>query len=240
VTNPAIDPYLATAIGQAMPPDNAVRLGTVTAVDGGTVRVLVNGGEVPAGFLASYVPQVRDTVALMRERAGWLVMGAVGGGVAVPAESGASVQWRYLVDDHPKTNDATFATDPNFVWDAEANTAYALDGLITYFAGPGALSHQWLFPSGRWLAPSYLWDAGAADAVAVVPTTYPSVGGLTGGFGATTGLATLQAPIWVKATLITGDVGGKVQYQWCQTASNATATTLLAGTRMKLERLGPA
>jgi hypothetical protein len=232
--------YLAQVVTNALPPDNGVRTGTVEGVDGGTVRVLVNGGVVDCGYLSSYNPQVRDTVALMREKAGWLVMGAIGGGVAVPAESGASVQYRYLVGDNPKTNDATFATDPNFVFDAEPNTAYGLDALITYFSGPGLLKHQWLFPSGRWLAPSYLWDAGTADAVAVVPTTYPAVGGLTSGYAATTGLPTLQAPIWVKATLITGDTGGKIRYQWAQTAANATATTLLAGTRMRLERYGPA
>lgn len=67
---------------QALPPDNEIRTGQVAAIDGGSVRVLVNGGVVPAGYLTSYVPRVQDTVALVRQKAGWLVLGSLYGSAA--------------------------------------------------------------------------------------------------------------------------------------------------------------
>jgi hypothetical protein len=90
LSNPAIDPYLASAIGRALPPDNAIRTGTIFALDGGTVRVLVNGGLIDAGYLASYMPQVGHTVALARQDAGWLVLGSIGG-PAMPTDKPAPV-----------------------------------------------------------------------------------------------------------------------------------------------------
>jgi hypothetical protein len=69
-------------MAQSVPPDNAIRTGQVFAIDGGTVRVLVNGGVVQAGYLTSYVPRVNDTVALVRQDAGWLILGSLYGHAA--------------------------------------------------------------------------------------------------------------------------------------------------------------
>lgn len=82
MSNPAIDPYLARAMQQALPPDNAIRVGRLAADDGGSVRVEVNGGIVQAGYLQSYVPKVNDTVAVVRQDAGWLVLGSLYGDAA--------------------------------------------------------------------------------------------------------------------------------------------------------------
>lgn len=82
MSNPSIDPYLALAMQRAVPPDNAIRTGRVFALDGGAVRVEVNGGLVDAGYLTSYVPRLNDTVALVRQDAGWLVLGSLYGDAA--------------------------------------------------------------------------------------------------------------------------------------------------------------
>lgn len=96
MSNPSIDPYLAQALTAALPPDNAIRTGTLYAIDGGTVRVLVNGGIVQAGYLTSYEPRVNDTVALVRERAGWLILGSLYGDAA-PAETNPFAdEWHLL------------------------------------------------------------------------------------------------------------------------------------------------
>jgi len=95
VSNPAIDPYLARAMQQALPPDNAIRVGTLYANDGGSVRVQINGGVVQAGYLQSYVPQVGDTVAVVRQDAGWLVFGSLYGDAAPATTNPFADEWHF-------------------------------------------------------------------------------------------------------------------------------------------------
>lgn len=96
MTNPAIDPYLAQAMAQSLPADNEVRTGTVVGVDrvGGQLRVNVNGGIVDAGYLATYLPQIGHTVALVRQKAGWLCLGSLAGGGAAE-DAAAPVPFSY-------------------------------------------------------------------------------------------------------------------------------------------------
>jgi len=60
----------------AHPAPNSIRVGTVTATSPLTV-LLQGGGIATPGRLASYTPGVGDTVALMRQRSTWLVLGEV-------------------------------------------------------------------------------------------------------------------------------------------------------------------
>ena len=86
--SPGIDQYLAQVVAKTLPPDNAIRTGRVTSLDGGSVTVLVNGGLVPAGYLTSYVPRLNDTVALTRQDAGWPVLGSLYGDAAPVTDEG--------------------------------------------------------------------------------------------------------------------------------------------------------
>lgn len=61
-------------IADAMPPDNELVGGTVTAIN--PLEVDVRGGIIPPGVLGSYIPSVGDPVQLLRQDATWLVLGS--------------------------------------------------------------------------------------------------------------------------------------------------------------------
>lgn len=77
--NPTMNAFLASAISANQPDDNSIRTGTVSSLDGTTLGVEMNGGVVPCGYLSNWVPQVGQTVALIRQGADWLVLGPMGG-----------------------------------------------------------------------------------------------------------------------------------------------------------------
>lgn len=79
-----MNPYLAQVITASQPDDNSVRTGQVVSLDGTTLGVLINGGVVNCGYLATWIPTVGQTVAMMRQGADWLVLGPVGGPASQP------------------------------------------------------------------------------------------------------------------------------------------------------------
>lgn len=83
MTHPS-NAYLAGAIAASQPSDNTLRIGSVVSLDGTTLKVLVNGGTIDAGWLSTFAPQVGQTVAIMRESAGWLVIGPTQGPATPP------------------------------------------------------------------------------------------------------------------------------------------------------------
>lgn len=77
---------LAPSVRDALPEDNALRVGKVLSIVGNTVTVDVAGGPPTVGVLGSYAPFVGDTVALIRAAGTWLLFGRIGAGVSgVPA-----------------------------------------------------------------------------------------------------------------------------------------------------------
>lgn len=72
---------MADAVDEALPPDNELVTGVVTAVAPLSVRI--RGADVTRslGVLGSYVPAVGDNVQVLRQDATWLVLGAGTGGV---------------------------------------------------------------------------------------------------------------------------------------------------------------
>jgi hypothetical protein len=82
--NPAMNAYLAGIIQQSMPDDNTIRTGQVVSIDGLTLTVLVNGGNVPCGFLSIWTPRVGETVALLRQGADWFCLGPTAGPASPP------------------------------------------------------------------------------------------------------------------------------------------------------------
>lgn len=63
----------AAAIQQVMPSDNDLRMGIVSSIS--PLKVDFQGQDIICGKLASYVPVVGDTVAVMRQDATWLALG---------------------------------------------------------------------------------------------------------------------------------------------------------------------
>lgn len=90
-SNPTMNAYLAGVIAAVQPADNEIRTGTVFAIEGKALVVLSNNAQIPAGYLASYVPRVGDTVALIRQGADWLCLGMVAG-AAMPVQKAALVE----------------------------------------------------------------------------------------------------------------------------------------------------
>lgn len=70
---------VAGAVEEVMPPDDELVFGVVDSVNPLVVRV--RGGLVPPGTLGSYAPAVGDDVALIRQDATWLALGATRGAV---------------------------------------------------------------------------------------------------------------------------------------------------------------
>lgn len=70
---------LADAVDDALPPDNELVTGVVTAVN--PVTVAVRGASISdsLGVLGSYIPAIGDNVQLLRQDATWLVLGAGAG-----------------------------------------------------------------------------------------------------------------------------------------------------------------
>ena len=59
---------------------NGMRTATVYAVSGSAVTLSVSGGLITSGVgvLSTYLPAVGDTVAVFRQDASWLILGAIG------------------------------------------------------------------------------------------------------------------------------------------------------------------
>lgn len=101
MNNPAMNAYLAQAIQQSQPDDNSLRTGEVFSLDGTTLGILVNGGVVPCGYLATWTPVVGQTVALLRQGADWFVLGPTAGPASppdavVPSGGGGTVGEAYF------------------------------------------------------------------------------------------------------------------------------------------------
>lgn len=59
---------------------NGMRTATVDSVTGGVPTLAISGGLITSGVgvVSTYVPYVGDTVAVFRQDASWLVLGAIG------------------------------------------------------------------------------------------------------------------------------------------------------------------
>ena len=76
---------LASAIKEALPPDDRMRIGVVLST--APITVDIEGEGVATGCLSSYTPIVGDTVAVLRQDATWLILGRT-----VDSTSGESPQ----------------------------------------------------------------------------------------------------------------------------------------------------
>lgn len=70
---------LAQAVQNAMPQDNAVRVGVIVGVDSGVATVSVDGVEREIPRLDSYTPFADEVVLLLRNGGDWIILGAIVG-----------------------------------------------------------------------------------------------------------------------------------------------------------------
>lgn len=64
---------LPGAIVDILPPDDRLRVGTISSIV--PTKVNIEGTDVPAGTLGSYVPILGDVVSVLRQDGTWLILG---------------------------------------------------------------------------------------------------------------------------------------------------------------------
>ncbi|HEX6748807.1 MAG TPA: hypothetical protein VF092_16030 [Longimicrobium sp.] len=134
--------------------------------------------------------------------------------------------------DTSRANTATYASDPHLSVAVAANAVVDVEVHGLYQAGAtGQMKFQFTFPSGGQMdAASWRYDPGTDEWAAVVglPGSSPLqfVTGLIGTGG--------NVPFTLSATLFNGSNAGSLVLQWAQTVSNATATILRRGTKMRV------
>jgi hypothetical protein len=131
------DAYLAQVIQQTQPDDNSIRTGTVVSIDGLTLTVLINGGNVPCGFLSIWTPQVGQTVALIRQGADWFCLGPTAGPASPPEATLATTSTGLIV-----------------------GTAYFTGGTTASSAGAENIFTTWTATTGFTFEPAqiYRWE----------------------------------------------------------------------------------
>jgi hypothetical protein len=147
-----------------------------------------------------------------------------------------------------RTSTITPTADTQLTWSVEANSVYALEGVL-FYSGPGDFLMGWTFPSGT----AGTWQ-GLGNGTTVVSGT--AGGGTqqdtTSSWGYTVrtettdladnrtygGISSTGFAVQVRATIRTGGTAGTFALQWAQGTSNATATTLFTDSRLTLEKIG--
>ncbi|WP_435613286.1 hypothetical protein [Streptomyces sp. bgisy159] len=120
--------------------------------------------------------------------------------------------------DTPRDTTTTPAADPALTLTVVANATYDVELLGVWTSGGGGLKATWSVPSGA----TMVWTDN--DGVGVASAS----GSVT--FNATTGTM-------FKGTLVVGANAGSITFLWSQNSSNASPTTLKAGSSLKLTRL---
>ena len=147
-----------------------------------------------------------------------------------------------------RTSTVTPTVDSQLTWAVDANTVYALEGVL-FYSGPGDFLMGWSFPSGA----AGTWQ-GLGNGTTVVSGT--AGGGTqqdtTSSWGYTVrtettdladnrtygGISSTGFAVQVRATIRIGATAGTFALQWAQGTSNATATTLFTDSRLTLEKIG--
>ncbi|MCF0087173.1 MULTISPECIES: right-handed parallel beta-helix repeat-containing protein [unclassified Streptomyces] len=186
-------------------------------ITGNRVRKFGSGNEVAAGIgITSTCANVRrygndlgDTG--LDDQSPNPITGAsdTGAGLLPPAIKSA---------DTPRTSTVTTTADPHLTLPVAPNATYDVECVAVWTTGGGGLRATWAAPSGAGM----VWTDN--DGVGIATPT----GVVT--FSATTGTT-------FKGTLVVGSTAGSLTLSWAQSTSNAAATTLKAGSILKLTRI---
>lgn len=131
------------------------------------------------------------------------------------------------------TSSTTLVNDTVLVLPVSANATYRFELEILYngnSAGSSDLKFGWLLPSGA----SMNW--GAAGQGTGLGPFFP-VGTASSTFAYGTNGTGNPLSLTASGTLVTSSFGGNLQLQWAQNTSNATATTVQAGSILIARRI---
>lgn len=138
----------------------------------------------------------------------------------------------YKFVDEPLASSAVLQNDNELFLSVAANACYTLDCWIQFTATAGVdIKVAWTFPAGSTMA-------FAALGTGTVNFTDHDASVVAGGTsrGARGNGATPQS-INARGHLLTSGTAGTLQLQWAQNASNVAATTVLAGSWIRLNRV---
>jgi hypothetical protein len=148
-------------------------------------------------------------------------------------------QLAYKTTATSRANTATISNDPDLQLAVDANAVYSLEGLLVYNGGSTSddLRIGWSAPSGStltWVATGQ--NTSATNGVGSVITDAQDI--TKNAYSLGTIANPLGMTAMVRGLLITSSVAGTFALQWAQFTSSATATSMLAGSHIGLQRLG--
>ncbi|MFD9515954.1 hypothetical protein [Streptomyces sp. NPDC059979] len=133
-----------------------------------------------------------------------------------------------------RTSTTTLAADPHLALNVSASATYLVDGFIDYDGafGAGGLKVDFTLPAGAVLRWGLLGNV-VADTTQKYASNTADTGSLTAGTYGTGGTHTAGT---LRGYLTVAGTAGALTMRWAQNASNATATTVYAGSWIRLER----
>lgn len=140
--------------------------------------------------------------------------------------------WGYKASDTSRTNNATFANDPDLqLLNLAANAIYELRGSLVYTAGTGQdIKMQWVTTSafGTYSAPHFNISNQWVNYALGLNTDVLHAQGQT---------TSQQVGIPVLGTIDTGNAPASVILQWCQDTSGSSPTVMKAGSYLEARRI---
>lgn len=133
--------------------------------------------------------------------------------------------------DETVTSNGTPQNDDHLLFSVAANEVWAITMRLSYTnnnVANSTLHIDHTIPAGA--SGFYTWRAQTAENEDLAWTTAQTGVGIT---------SALDQPVWIDGTLINAGTAGTFQFQWAQTASSVTATTIRAGSWLWAVRLSP-
>lgn len=139
--------------------------------------------------------------------------------------------------DTARTSTTTLAADPHIVVPVSASATYLLDGYIEFdgiFGGTGDIKFDWTIPAGATLRWGPLGNASGDTTQKYAANSAANSSVLTAGTYGTGGTRSAASP---RGYVTVGGTAGNLQLRWAQNTSSATATTVYAGSWIRLQRI---
>jgi hypothetical protein len=225
------------------------------------VYTVMVGGITPGAAAGSYAGQWRDAggVAGILERytgAAWEAAVRLGnsgvlglGDVTLTRSATATMQvngnlsvtgagqWQTVVKsaNQSVTSSTVLVNDTHLLLPLAANATYLLDGFIAYDGafGAGEFKTDWTLPAGAAL----FWGLNGPTVGGGALYDSNSRNSGTVAAAGTYGTGGTRTSISPRGYITTGGTAGTLRLQWAQNASNATATTVYAGSWVRLLRI---
>lgn len=230
---------------------NVTHNGSTVAVAGGSVTLVADGsnprwtwiyvdstgtGGMSAGTAAAdpSKPELGDNVALalVKVEAGQTIANNIAYKLdkRIMAQSSTDSTTVRKASNESVTSSTTLQNDDELKYAMAANTNYHFEISVLYTgATAGDIKFSINLPSG-----ADLWASG------IIPSggTVSMFGPITSPLGVISGLDALGTTnptmIFIRGVVMNGSTAGDLQFQWAQNASSGTATTVYAGSYLKV------